>query len=46
MSADTDCWYWRCDECGHVWTVSRTDETDIRYIFLLSEDNKADGTSN
>jgi len=35
ISANTDVWYWRCDQCGHIWTVSKTDETDIEHISPL-----------
>jgi len=42
-SADKDVWYWRCDDCGHIWTVSKTDETDIRHITPLPPKDRATG---
>jgi DNA-directed RNA polymerase subunit RPC12/RpoP len=44
-SADKTCWYWRCDHCGHLWTVSKTDDSDIRQITPLQPKGRVVGRS-
>ena len=34
-SADAYVWYYRCPRCGHAWSVSKDDDTDIRPITPL-----------
>lgn len=28
-SADKGVWYWRCDFCGDIWTVAKSDDANI-----------------
>jgi len=28
-------WYYRCDACGHAWSVSKTDEANVHHITPL-----------
>ena len=34
-SGDAYVWYYRCPACGHAWSVSKTDETDVHHITPL-----------
>ena len=39
-SADAHVWYYRCPECGHAWSVSKADETDIHDITPLPKKSR------
>ena len=34
-SAQTYVWYYLCPQCGHAWSVSRTNETDVHHVTAL-----------
>ena len=34
-SAGAYVWYYICPQCGHTWSVSKIDETNIRHVTPL-----------
>ena len=42
-SADAYVWYYRCQACGHVWTIDKHDESRVAHVTPLKAIRKPTG---